>query len=332
MINGNFKYKGTRVEVEPMDLEGIEVVEFQLGSEDIVVMTEEGREVEFKIEKTYRANDRECGEELLDEAEILFERRGERLIVKRKKEKDLGLSQVTKGYVSIDIEVGLPAEIELDISTGSGDVEIANRGGQVSVNTGSGDVEVGEADGGLEVNTGSGDVTVKAARHAVRLSTGSGDVRVGGIGGEATVHTGSGDVTVGKVAGDVDVGTGSGDVEIDNSMGKVGAHTSSGDVDVPHHTGSADIGTSSGDVMLGLYGGEGEIIIKTSSGEVDVTLYGGDAYELEVETGSGSISSHIPLTVRDASRRRLSGRYGTGGFSITIKTSSGSVSLMKGAV
>jgi hypothetical protein len=65
---------------------------------------------------------------------------------------------------------------------------------------------------------------------------------------------------------------------------------------------------------------------------VDVILYGGDAYEVEVETGSGSISSHIPLTVRDASRRRLSGRYGSDGFSITVKTSSGSVSLMRGAV
>jgi hypothetical protein len=265
MINGNFKYKGTRVEIETVDVDGVEVVEFMLGSEDVVVLTEEGRRAEFKIEKTYRANDRDYGEELLAEAEILFERRGGRLIVERKKERDLGLSRLTKGYVSIDIEVGLPSDVHLDVNTGSGDVEIADRGGRVDINTGSGDVEVGEADGGLKVNTGSGDVTIEAARHAVRLSTGSGDVSVGGIGGGASVHTGSGDVTIGKVAGDVGVSTGSGDVEISNSMGSIDAHTSSGDVDLHRHTGSADIGTSSGDVMLGLDGGEGDIVIKTRS-------------------------------------------------------------------
>jgi hypothetical protein len=61
-------------------------------------------------------------------------------------------------------------------------------------------------------------------------------------------------------------------------------------------------------------------------------MYGGDAYELDISTASGSISSQIPLTVRDASRRRLSGRYGSGGFSLSVSTSSGSISLVKGAI
>lgn len=329
---GNFKYRGTRVEVEIIDLDGIEVVEFILGSEDVVIMTEEGQSADFTIEKTFRANEQEYGEELLDEAEILFRRRGDRLVVERKKDKHLGLSQLTKGYVSIDIEVGLPAEMRLSVHTGSGDVEIADREGPVEINTGSGDVEVGVAAAGLDVNTGSGDMKIETARHVVNLESGSGDIFVGGIGGNGKISTGSGDVTVRKVAGEIGIGTGSGDVEINNSVGAVTADTGSGDVEVLHHTGSANLNTASGDVTLGLDGGEGEIIIDTSSGEVDIIMYGGDAYEVDISTTSGSISSHVPLTVRDASRRRLSGRYGEGGFSLSVSTASGSVSIMRGAI
>jgi len=332
ITNGNYKYRGTRVEVETIDLEGVEVVEFTLGSEDVVIMTEEGRSADFTIEKTFRANEEEYGKELLDEAEILFKLQGDRLVVERKKDKHLGLSQLTKGYVSIDIEVGLPAGMRLDVRTGSGDVEIADREGPVEIDTGSGDVEVGVAAAGLDVNTGSGDVEVETARHVVNLDTGSGDIFVGGIGGNGKISTGSGDVTVRKVAGEIGVGTGSGDVEINNSVGAVEVDTGSGDVDILHHTGSADINTSSGDITLGLDGGEGEIVIDTSSGEVDIVMYGVDAYKVDISTGSGSISSRVPMTVRDASRRKLSGRYGEGGFSLIVNTASGSVSIMKGAI
>jgi len=332
IADGNFKYRGTRVEVETIDLGGVEVVEFVLGSEDVIIMTEEVRSADFTIEKTFRANEEEYGEELLDEAEILFKRQGDRLIIERKKDRHLGLSQVTKGHVSIDIEVGLPAGMRLDVHTGSGDVEIADREGPVEIDTGSGDVEVGVAAGGLNVDTGSGDMKIETARHVVNLDSGSGDIFVGGIGGNGKISTGSGDVTVRKVAGEIGVGTGSGDVEINSSVGAVKAGTGSGDVDILHHTGSADVNTSSGDINLGLDGGEGDIIINTSSGEVEIVMYGGDAYEVDISTGSGSISSRIPLTVRDASRRKLSGRYGDGGFSLSVDTASGSVSIMKGAI
>ncbi len=332
IAEGNFKYRGTRVEVETIDLEGIETIEFILGSEDVIVTTEEVGKADFNIEKTFRANEKEYGEELLDKAEITFTRRGDRLVVERKKETHLGLSQVTKGYVSIDISVGLPARMRLDVHTGSGDVEIADREGLLKIDTGSGDVEVGVAGGGLKVDTGSGDMKIGTARHDVNLDAGSGDIFVGGIGGNGRISTGSGDVTVRKVAGDIGVGTGSGDVQIDTSVGAVKAGTGSGDVDVLHHTGSADLSASSGDVTLGLDGGEGDIVIKTSSGEVDIIMYGGDAYEIDVSTGSGSISSQIPMTVRDASRRKLSGRYGEGGFSLTVNTASGGVSIKRGAI
>jgi hypothetical protein len=190
IADGNFKYRGTRVEVETVDLGGVEVVEFNLGSEDLVITTEEVGTASFTIEKTYRANEKEYGEELMDKAEILFNRHGDRLVVERKKDKSLGLSQITKGYVSIDIEVALPAGLALDIDTGSGDVEVADREAMLAIDTGSGDVETGVAAGGLNVDTGSGDMRIKTARHNVNLKAGSGDIFVGGLGGDARIGTG----------------------------------------------------------------------------------------------------------------------------------------------
>jgi hypothetical protein len=332
ITEGNFKFRGTEVTSKSVDLGGIEVVEFILGSEDVVIETDEVQTAEFMIKKTYRAREREYGEGLLKEAEILFNRHGDRLVVERKKEKDLGITRLSKGYVSIDIAVGLPADIRLEVDTGSGDVEIADRSAPVKVDTGSGDVRMGEASSGLEVSTGSGDMIVEAARQSVNLSAGSGDITVGGVGGKAELHTGSGDVTVRKLTGEAEVSTGSGDVEISNSSGSVKAVTGSGDIEMSHHSGSTDLNTSSGDVDLGIDGGDGDIGVKTSSGEVDIVVYGGDAYEVEIATSSGSISSRLPLTVRDASRRKLSGHYGSGGFNLRVTTSSGGVSIVRGAI
>jgi hypothetical protein len=332
LVEGGFKYKGTKVEIQTADISGIDIVEMNLGSEDVVVTSDDVREAQFEIKKTYRANDREYGEELLDEAEIIIERDGRRLVVERKNEGRSGLSRITKGYVSIDITVGLPADIELSIHTGSGDVNLAERNAPVEITTGSGDLEVAAAAHDLEARTGSGDIEVGKAGGEVNFHTGSGDVYAREVEGPLDVSTGSGDVSLRSVAGDFEIGTGSGDVEVEISAGDAQASTGSGDISLSHHTGGVDLSTSSGDVILGLDGGRGDVMIKTASGEVDVVLYGGDAYEVDIETGSGSISSRIPLTVSDASRRRLEGHYGEGGFSIRVRTSSGGISLMRGAI
>ena len=130
----------------------------------------------------------------------------------------------------------------------------------------------------------------------------------------------------------VAVSSGSGDLEIGSSRGGLVAGTGSGDFEFHDHVGNADLTTSSGDVLLHVGGSEGEIKVGSSSGEVEVFIYKSDSVELDIRTNSGSMTSDVPLVVKDATRKRLYGTSGDGALKIDVVTSSGDISVRQGSI
>lgn len=122
--------------------------------------------------------------------------------------------------------VGLTAVLgDIEAETGSGDISMSDVAGVAVVGTGSGqvygrqldvaaldistgsgdiDVEIEQAPGAVDISTGSGDVelVVPSGAYAVDISTGAGDVDVSGVTQQASadqrieIDTGSGDVWV----------------------------------------------------------------------------------------------------------------------------------------
>ncbi len=319
-LTKGFKYSGTSSSTEVMPLEGIEVVEFKLGSEDLDVVSREDTDATFIIKKTWKANDKEYGQKLLEGAKITIERDGEKLIVKRKgaKVRD-GWDMITKGYVSIDITVTLPEGVRLDINTGSGDVDVDDRTAPVDVSTGSGDVVAARMGDGFEMGAGSGDLHIDSVIGPFKFSAGSGDLTAGLVKGR---------VETGKLK----VSTGSGDIGVGTLDGNLHARASSGDITVLDHTGEADIGTSSGDVRFHSNAEQGVISIGTSSGDVDLVIYNTDSVEIDLRTSRGMMRTKLPLVVEDASRRRLLGAAGRGDLKIDVSTTSGDISVRQGSI
>jgi len=113
---------------------------------------------------------------------------------------------------------------QLDAESDSGDMYIRNIAGDLNVTTGSGDVEISDVGNLRAGSIGSGDLKARHVHADVRIgSVGSGDVTLNDVGGSVTVGTlGSGDLVVHNVRGDLTVGAkGSGDVTHDNIGGKV---------------------------------------------------------------------------------------------------------------
>ena len=99
--------------------------------------------------------------------------------------------------VSIDYEITVPPNTQIQSRTGSGDQTIGSVSGTVRAQTGSGDIDVERAGGSLDAQTGSGDIKVTAVGGAIRARTGSGDVDVAQTtSAEVAIQTGSGDVTL----------------------------------------------------------------------------------------------------------------------------------------
>ncbi len=332
VLEGDYKYKGNETTTEVVDLTGVDTIEMKLGSTDVEILSQDGSDGTFVIKKTFKTNKKDHGPELLKKAEITFQRDGSTLIIGRKGIKRTGMDMFTKGYVSIDIIATLAGDLNLVINTGSGDIDIDYREAPVKIRTGSGDVVAEILAAGLEASTGSGDINLKGASGYLKFTAGSGDLVAGDIKGSVVISVGSGDVEIEKVMGDVNFSSGSGDLEIGSSRGGLVAGTGSGDLDFYDHVGNADLTTSSGDVLLHLGASEGEIKVGASSGDVDLVIYNSDSVELDLRTSSGSMTSNIPLVVKDATRKRLYGSLGDGALKVDIMTSSGDISISQGSI
>jgi DUF4097 and DUF4098 domain-containing protein YvlB len=331
-LESHYKYSETVMETRTLPVGGIDRVEVRMGSADIDVVTKEGPEAEFIIKRTYRASDEAYGKKLLSEAVVSIEREGSTLVVARKDGSRIKGDMLLKGYVSIEITATMPAGLALDILTGSGDLHIGDRTAAVKIHSGSGDVTVGSAGGGLEMRSGSGDVRLASARSRVEVSAGSGDIFMGKIEGETKASTGSGEISIENIIGGLSLGTGSGDITVAASSGKAIARTGSGEIEFRGHSGSAELTASSGDIGFGVAGAEGSVDLRTSSGDINVIFLGNESAELDITTMSGSITSKVPLVVKEATRRHLVGVAGDGRMELRIETNSGSVSVVRGSI
>jgi DUF4097 and DUF4098 domain-containing protein YvlB len=167
------------------------------------------------------------------------------------------------GNCSFDFHAVVPEGKRALISTGSGDVALANLSGPVSAGTGSGNIHAENISGAGTMATGSGDVsgtTVSGAR--VAFKTGSGNIAITALAGANVVaSTGSGDIalTFTTVPGHVRVDSGSGNVTLmlppGNTAYQVNATTDSGNrsVTLPTNPASQHVITvtdGSGDISI----------------------------------------------------------------------------------
>ncbi len=156
-------------------------------------------------------------------------------------------------------------------------------------------------------------------------STGSGDQNIDGIDGPAEVSTGSGDVKLADIGADVDATTGSGSIHAEEVRGRLSASTGSGDIHATRIGGSINASTGSGNVVVEP-SAPGDVEVSTGSG--DVTAHGVQG-GLRIGTGSGEVSAdgrptgpwELETSSGDISVRLLA----EGGYDIDARTSSGSI-------
>ena len=142
---------------------------------------------------------------------------------------------------------------------------------QVNASTGSGDQSIGAVNGAVRARTGSGDIHIERTGADLNAQTGSGDIRVASVGGEIRAQTGSGNIEVTQITrADVSVQTGSGDVMLNLPADAAYSLDAS--------TGSGSINTAQPITMQG----------RLRRNHIQGTVRGG-GHVVRVRTGSGSI-------------------------------------------
>jgi hypothetical protein len=171
------------------------------------------------------------------------------------------------GSKSVNFDVTLPANANMQVETGSGSVEVADINGQEDLQTGSGSINATDIGGQISLRTGSGSIGIDS------------------LNGHAMVSTDSGTITMNKdvLSGDSLVKTGSGTIDYNGSIDPQGSYrfeTGSGAVDITLPANSA----------FHLHTSTGSGSVNNDFGSTNAGT--GQQPDLSITTGSGDINLH----------------------------------------
>jgi DUF4097 and DUF4098 domain-containing protein YvlB len=295
------------------------------------------QQVHLTALKTARADDQPAAKKLAGEITVEVERSGGTLVVRahypRSMSVDIDIWDLMRGQTvpraDLTLLLTVPDRLPVTLTTTNGDIDSDHVSGPQTIRTVSGDVLVKNASGNLEVHTTSGHVSVNNIAFA-RVGTVSGDVEAESIRQGLHVETTVGDVTVRQARDSLALQTVSGDIEVDRAPRGIGVTTTNGSVSIGEAAGPVRISTSNGDVRVDLVGPMARTDISTSTGDIDLGLDERLGCRVEARTGSGEIDVHVPLEVQNVSRQWVSGVVRGGSTPLSLRTSSGDITLVSG--
>lgn len=207
------------------------------------------------------------------------------------------------------------------------------KGKRVEVNIAVGEIEATNTEGDLLLRTRFSPIHVSTHKGPLTAQTGSGTLRVSRVEGDAVLSTGSGSIDMQDMrATSLRASTGSGRLEgREVTVERFVGNTGSGSIRLEATT-AQDLrtNTGSGSVRIDLRNTPKDLSARAGSGSVEVSLPANTNIEVDISTGSGSITSDFPVTMESFRRRELRGKIGTGadGY-LRASTGSGSVRLIR---
>jgi DUF4097 and DUF4098 domain-containing protein YvlB len=170
------------------------------------------------------------------------------------------------------------------------------------------------------------DITLPRAS-ALAAATGSGDIHIENVGASLKAQSGSGNVQADGIQGSAILGTGSGNIDFQQtSPGDVKAETGSGNIVLHGVAGALKSSTGSGDLTV-----EGRPTtgwkLETGSGNIHLAV-GNAHFNLDADTGSGSIDIAQPITMQGSlNRHHINGSVNGGGPIVRASTGSGDIQI-----
>jgi Putative adhesin len=213
-------------------------------------------------------------------------------------------------WVTLDLQI--PKNSSVDVSTGGGNIDSGSIEGRVGLSTSGGNITAENIGGAAHLDTGGGNIVAKDVAGELYATTGGGHITIGSVAGNATLHTGGGHIRVASVQGTAhfDTGggnitlehsgaeltaeTGGGEIEVGEAAGLVRARTSGGGIRVVRTFGPTDLETSGGSIYLT----QVDSAVKASTSDGGITAWfvtpTKTAGTCELESSSGDITVHLP--------------------------------------
>jgi len=269
-------------------------------------------------------------------------------------EKVVTLNANTQGAgdkgVTTDMDIYLPVNTALVITSGRGDVTIAGMSSNVEVNHHRGEVNINDHTGNISLNLdGSsarlahlkGDVTISGKANEVAVEDVDGAVHLNGefqesvrlvrVSKTVSFRSSRTEMEFARLDGRLDLD--SGDLRADSLSGPMRLTTHSKDIALEGLSGDLRLEDSNGTVEVGVYK-PGNIQIDNRKGDVQVSIPPNTAIKIEARTREGEISSDFDeIKVENSNKQSsASGAIGSNGPRLVMNCEKGSIEIRKGTV
>ncbi len=252
--------------------------------------------------------------------------------------------------VATDMDIYVPLNTALVITSSRGDVTIAGMSGNVEVNHHRGEVNINDHTGNVTLNLdGSsarlghvkGDVTIQGKANEVAVEDVDGAVHLNGefqesvrlvrISKTVGFHSSRTDMEFSRLDGRLDLD--SGDLRADSLTGPMRLTTRSKDIALEGLSGDLRLEDTNGTVEVGLYK-PGNIQIDNRKGDVQVTIPPNTAIKVEARAREGEIESDFDEIKVDKGDHQssASGSIGTNGPRLAMNCDKGAIEIRKGTV
>jgi DUF4097 and DUF4098 domain-containing protein YvlB len=252
--------------------------------------------------------------------------------------------------VTTDMDIYVPVNTSLVITSSRGDVTIAGMSSSIEINHHRGEVTVNDHTGNISLNLdGSsarlgqvkGDVTIQGKANEVAVEDVDGAVHLNGefqesvrlirISKTVSFRSSRTDMEFSRLDGRLDLD--SGDLRADSLTGPMRLTTRSKDIALEGLSGDLRLEDANGTVEVGLRK-PGNIQIDNRKGDVQVSIPPNTAIKVEARTHEGEIQSdfdEIKVDNRDK-EASASGSIGTNGPRLVMNCDKGTIEIRKGTV
>jgi len=181
-------------------------------------------------------------------------------------------------HSSLRVEVHMPKDGDLEVTSGDGGVEVAAINGSLNVHTGDGHITVQGARGDMHLRAGDGHIEGRDLDGTLEAATGDGHINVTGRFDSLNLRSGDGSVTARALAGSkvlpswtIHTGDGSVDLEIPGELqANLEASTHDGHISMGIQV-TVEGSFSSSRVQGKINGGGGQVSIHTGDGSIHLS-------------------------------------------------------------
>ncbi len=215
-------------------------------------------------------------------------------------------THVPAGRLWVTIELTIPIDYSLDVSTGVGNITADDLAGHETLLTQGGNITTGNINGTAHLTAiAGGHISVKNVSGELVAETGGGHITTGTVGGSAFLHTHGGHIRSDSIGGSAHLVTDGGNITLERAGSDLFAETAGGQIQVGEAAGLVRAKTDGGGIRV--VRSSGPANLQTADGSIYVTQADGT---VKASTATGGITAWFmspPKDLADCDLQSLNG-------------------------